>query len=1354
MLDFFQICTKEARGGIVEVYPDFTVGRSKDLMVQGSSFYAIWDEEKGLWSRDEYDVQRLVDAEVMKYAEKMKADGFQCSPKLLRSYSTNGWNQFRKFMKNVSDNSHPLDGKMTFANTKVTKTDYASRRLSYNLAPGDISTYEELISLLYEPEERDKFEWGIGAIIDGAAKKIQKFLVFHGDPGTGKSTVMDIVYMLVGGLVEEGGYGAMFDAKSLVGNNSAFSTESFKNNPLVAIQHDGDLSKIEDNSKLNSITSHEVLRVNEKYKATYDTKINAMLFMGTNKPVRITDAKSGLIRRLIDVHPTGKRHEVNRYYTLMERIPTELGAIAQHCLDKYRTLGRSHYSGYVPERMLKSTNPFYNYIEDHYDIFNAQDGTTLQQAWKLFNAWAEEVKLGYSMKQYIFGDELRNYFDEFHDRTTLNGEVKRKVYKGFKAKKFKAVVDDTTPKTYSLVLEETTSVLDDMYAGIPAQYAGRALTPAKYWDKSERISKKTGEPFIPTDDQVCSTVLGDLDTSRLHYVKLPEHHIWLDFDLTDEDGSKSLEKNLEAAASWKPTYAEISKSGSGVHLHYIYDGDTSELAAEVSPGIEIKVCRGNASLRRKLTKCNDVSVTTISGGLPFKEKTDTMQDVKTLKSERGLRDLITRALRKEIGNGATKPSIDFIKKVLDDAHKSGMVYDVSDMKGKILPFAINSSNNRDYCVKVVTQMKWKSEETSEEVTPERTPTTDGRVVFFDCEVYKNLFVICWKYEGDDSSPIRMINPAPMDVEKLLYQFKLVGFNNRSYDNHILYARYLGASNEELYRLSQRIMAKDDSAKFGEAWNLSYADVYDFSSDKKSLKKWEIELGIKHMEMDIPWDQPVPDDRILDVVEYCCNDVVALEEVWKACAGDFTARQLLAEMSGLTVNQSTRQHVMRILFGNEKRPQGKFVYTDLSEMFPGYEFDEFAKVNKSTYLGENVGEGGLVYAEPGIYKNVALLDVASMHPTSIIELNIFGEYTEHYTRIYEARLALKHAVEFWKDAEKFPEKALQLNASAEEMLQQARDLLPGIVVTRENAKALSDALKLVLNSTYGYTCAKFANPARDPRNKYNIVAKRGALFMMNLKKAVQEKGFTVAHIKTDSIKIPDATPEIIKFVQDFGAEYGYTFEHEATYEKMCLVNDAVYVAKYDYEKGDGNWTATGAEFKHPFIFKTLFTGDPISFRDLCETKQVKKGAMVLRFAEGDIEIGGEMDETLQIPDAPDTHIGRSGLFVPINPDQDIFKGGHLLCINGEKVSAVSGTKGYLWAEAEMIRVLQDGAIDRLTFERLEDAVQGTGSIADVIDMRYYTSLAESAYQSIAEFGDPELFITGKSLEDLIREPLNA
>ena len=63
-MDFYQILVREQKEGPLELYPDFIVGRSEDLMVQGKTFYAIWDEERGLWSRDEYDVQRLVDEDL------------------------------------------------------------------------------------------------------------------------------------------------------------------------------------------------------------------------------------------------------------------------------------------------------------------------------------------------------------------------------------------------------------------------------------------------------------------------------------------------------------------------------------------------------------------------------------------------------------------------------------------------------------------------------------------------------------------------------------------------------------------------------------------------------------------------------------------------------------------------------------------------------------------------------------------------------------------------------------------------------------------------------------------------------------------------------------------------------------------------------------------------------------------------------------------------------------------------------------------------------------------------------------------------------------------------------------------
>ncbi len=1268
-MDFFRVATRETKEGI-EVFPDFTVGRSKDLMVRGRAFYAIWDEDRQLWSTDEYDVQRLVDRALWEYASKQKDGGVNCSVKTLSSFGSNGWTQFRRFVSNISDNHHTLDDSLTFANTPVKKTDYVSRRLPYALEPGTYKSWDELVGTLYSDEERTKIEWAIGSVISGDSKKIQKFLVLYGPGGTGKSTILNVVEKLFEG------YTTTFEAKALVGNNNNFATEAFGGNPLVAIQHDGDLSRIEDNSKLNSIISHEPMTMNAKYKATWTDRINAFLFMGTNKPVRISDAKSGIIRRLIDAHPTGTLFQPQHYHTLMAQIDFELGAIAHHCLDVYREKGKNYYNNYRPVQMMLQTDVFFNFVEANFDIFSLQDGCTLKQAYAMYKEFCSETGIEFVLPQYKFREELRNYFSEFLDRTTVDGQVVRSYYKGFTFQPFKTPTS-TNGHAYSLVLDETTSLLDLEYADQPAQLAKDDGTPQKRWADVK-------------------TTLSQVDTSEVHYVKPPTNHIVIDFDIKGEDGQKSLEANLEASSAWPATYAELSKSGSGVHLHYIFDGDVAELARVYADGIEIKVFSGDASLRRRLSKCNNVPISTINSGLPFKEKRMLQSD--TIKSEKGLRDLIAKNLRKEIHPG-TKPSIDFIDHILEEAYRSGMQYDVSDLAPKLMAFANNSSNQPLVCLKVVKNMHLKSDDPIN--TPEPAPK-DDRLSFYDVEVYPNLFVVCWKFQNSPTT-VRMINPLPQEIEPL-FKLNLVGFNNRRYDNHILYARFMGYNNEQLYRLSQKIIDGSVGSMFGEAYNLSYADIYDFSSVKQGLKKFQIDLGLPHVEIDLPWDQPVKDEDIPRVVEYCVNDVESTEVVFEARKQDFVARQILADLSGLSVNDTTQKHTARIVFGEDKNPQRAFVYTDLSKEFPGYIFDR----GQSTYRGEVTGEGGYVYAEPGMYENVALLDVASMHPTSIIQLNLFGEYTSNFAALVEARLAIKA-----RDYET------------------AGSLMGGKLAKhlgdREGADALSHALKIIINIVYGLTSAKFDNPFRDTRNTDNIVAKRGALFMVDLKHAVQERGFTVAHIKTDSIKIPDATPEIIEFVKMFGAKYGYTFEFKPEkdiYDALTLVNDAVYIARKKVSPGktdlvadatDGvtqivtnnQWTAVGAQFQHPYVFKTLFTGEPIEFEDLCETKQVSQGAMYIDF---------EHDRAMALAEGMQ-FIGRTGRFVPVKEGHG---GGVLYRVKDGKPYAVSGTKGYLWLEASVAK-----ALDGLTTE--------------AIDMRYFENLAEQARKTIDYFGEFTRFV---------------
>ena len=899
MLDFLMISRRSTKKG-VEIYPKFIIKNSSDLMIRGGDFYAIWIEDKGLWSTDEQDAIRLIDRELENYLKEHEQylDGTVTVKYMwdAESGTIDSWHKYCQ--KQMRDSYHTLDESLIFSNTNTTKEDYASKRLNYPLEPGDYSAWDRLISVLYTPEERHKIEWSIGAIVTGEAKYLQKFMVLYGSAGTGKSTILNIIQQLFEG------YYSVFDARALGSSSNSFALEAFKTNPLVAIQHDGDLSRIEDNTRLNSLVSHELMTVNEKFKAAYSSRFNCFLYMGTNKPVKTTDAKSGLIRRLIDVSPSGNKLGRNEYNDIMGRVKFELGAIACHCADVYNE-NPGAYDDYIPISMMGASNDFYNFVLDSYPIFRDDNGVTLKCAWEMYKTYCDDAKVPYPFSRRIFKEELRNYFHDYQERYTLeDGTRVRSYYIGFRTDKFED--EEQEPKIEVVekkdILEFTSevSILDKECSDYPAQYATEQGTPKYKWDN-------------------VTTTLKDINTKELHYVKVPENHIVIDFDIPDENGDKSLERNLEAAAKWPPTYGEYSKSGKGVHLHYIYSGDPKKLSSIYSDHIEVKVYTGKSSLRRKLSKCNNLPIATISSGLPLKGE-DKVVNFDVVKTEKGIRTLIKRNLRKEIHPG-TKPSIDFIHKILDDAYKSDLVYDVSDMKPAVLSFAASSTHQSEYCIKLVKKMQFKSKEVENPVIK----VSEDKIIFYDIEVFPNLFLVNWKFEGEDQKVVRMINPKPAQIEELL-KFRLVGFNCRRYDNHIMYARMMGYSNEQLYKLSQKIITQGQGF-FGEAYNLSYTDVYDFAAKKQSLKKWEIELGIHHQELGLPWDQPVPEERWVEVAEYCDNDVIATEAVFNALQGDFTARKILAELAGMTVNDTTNSLTTRIIFGKERHPN--LVYTDLA-----------------------------------------------------------------------------------------------------------------------------------------------------------------------------------------------------------------------------------------------------------------------------------------------------------------------------------------------------------------------------------------------------------------------------------------
>lgn len=1283
-------------------------------MIRGRDFYAIWDAEKERWSKDQDDAIRLIDSEVKNYILENKSD----DEAMIGDYMWDAdsgvidkWNKYTT--KQLRDNYVPLDNKVIFSNSVVKRDDYSTHRLDYPLKECDISAYEELISTLYDPDERKKLEWAIGSIVAGDSVWIQKFIVIVGEPGTGKSTFFKLLRMLFKG------YLATINAKALGDGHSAFALEPLKNDPLVAIEDDADLSRITDNTRLNSLVSHEPMTVNEKFKAQYENTFHAFIFLGSNKDVRITDSSSGLTRRLIDVVPSGRLLTNDRYNEIMAKITFELGGIAYHCQQVYFH-NKKKYNDYLPVRMLRATNLIYNFLEEYIEeLLGDKDGCRFHDLWNSYQKYCEFGKIQFSHNRQEFRNELRPYFKEYF--TTYEYEPGLKCngyYKGFRYEKLgirkeEEHEDEFMYPDWLNLIERNPSNLDILLSDSEAQLAGPDESPRYKW-----INVKTK--------------LKDIPTTELHYVKCPLNLICIDFDIRNSSGEKDRDLNLKAASLFPKTYAEYSKSGAGIHLHYIYDGDANKLSRIYDDGIEIKVFTGDSSLRRKLTACNNEDIATISSGLPLKEEVKKM-NTESLMNEKALRTTIKRNLLKEY-HADTTSSIHFIKKVLDDCYNSDMSYNVEDLESAVIDFAMNATNQSSHCLDVVRDMHFKSKD--KECETEQKIDDELQLIFYDVEVFKNLFVVCYRNE-DNTIRRSMINPTPKDVEYLYSLGRTIGFNNRGYDAHIMWARMMGYTNEQLYSLSQRIIhGEGNEGKFTEAYRSDYADIYDYSTKKQSLKKWEIELGISHIENSIPWDQPVPEERWEEIATYCMNDVDATVAVFNKTYSDYKVRLMISKLTGLPPIDTNRQQGTKFIFGDNKHPNlvytnlinGKRFYMDGTEdttpcppnAFPEYQFNPYGfdkseykdgvcTTRKSLYLGEDPSEGGFVFSIPGMYYDVVCFDVGGMHAASIIAMNKLGEYTQRYKELRDVRIAIKH-----KDFE-----------TAKKLLNgELAEFLTG----EEEAGNISKALKLILNSLYGWGAASFQNPFKDPRDVDNIVAKRGALFMISLKNEVQKRGFKVIHCKTDSIKVVKPNKEISDFIFEYGRKFGYEFEIEHVFDRICLVNRACYVCKYD----TGEWDATGAEFAEPYIFKTQFTKEPLTIDDYAQTKSVAVGELYLDMCDdSDISKIEELEKEKKKMEKkyPDSDlslldeelnrlhnyifIGRVSSFIPVKSG-----GGTLLVKRGPTYSSVAGTKGYRWIETE-------------TFKKT--------MTMDNLDISYYRKLVDDAKADIEQYGNYDEFI---------------
>lgn len=394
--------------------------------------------------------------------------------------------------------------------------------------------------------------------------------------------------------------------------------------------------------------------------------------------------------------------------------------------------------------------------------------------------------------------------------------------------------------------------------------------------------------------------------------------------------------------------------------------------------------------------------------------------------------------------------------------------------------------------------------------------------FYDVEVFKyNSLVVFKNIEGETVSVFSssldglgeyidkglVVGKGFNGLEKFITGKTLVGYNNYHYDDYIIQAMIDSALNNKTLEERQKVIKSwnDSIINKKSTINMKKIDccktidcMQQIDVSRPGLKKIEGNMGMSIVESDVDFniDRPLTPKENLETVKYCEYDVKATIEVFKMRHEYFSSKDALVNMiedknlQEKAYKWNTTSIVGQLLRSKDKLRQGLHVkdefmdYVDeevkdmWSELSHSIDF-KFKKRKVVVEEFDNViefGWGGLHGAPKGFIKahNVRLMDVNSMYPNILINLNGLRDKTLEYQRILKYRLELKHT---GKKKEQAP-------------------------------------YKLILNSTYGLLNNKYSQ-LNNPHLAYSICV-NGQIAVYELAKRLANIGAKVININTDGV----------------------------------------------------------------------------------------------------------------------------------------------------------------------------------------------------------------------------------------------
>lgn len=365
-----------------------------------------------------------------------------------------------------------------------------------------------------------------------------------------------------------------------------------------------------------------------------------------------------------------------------------------------------------------------------------------------------------------------------------------------------------------------------------------------------------------------------------------------------------------------------------------------------------------------------------------------------------------------------------------------------------------------------------------------------------------------------------------NLEEFIKDKVLIGYNNYHYDDYILYAMVLvgrGQFEHDVIKAwNDSIIGNGSLVNMRKIDNKTIDCFQQVDISKPSLKKIECNMGKSIIEssVDFRLERELTPKENFETLKYCEYDVLNTLEVYKMRHEYFDSKKSVVDMlededlKEKAMTWNTTSIVGQLLKPKNRLRQGMHVedrflnyvdsevldmWRELSTAYGDFNFKKKKVVREEFGNVIEFGWGGLHGAPKGFVKaqDIKLMDVNSMYPNILINLDGLQDKTETYKTILDRRLKLK----------------------------------------REGKKKEQAPLKLILNSCYGLLNNQYSQ-LNNPYLAYSICI-NGQIAVYELAKRLAHVGARVLNINTDGVAYTIDNNYDMRIKEDWEKEFNLT-----------------------------------------------------------------------------------------------------------------------------------------------------------------------------------------------------------------------